>query len=345
MNHLSFLLNKYSNKPWNLSFIAGNPNINLSFIKNYNHHNLLLDSFYRNLNLNLNNINININYSYISANPNINIKFIKDNKYKGFDWDCLSSNPGIFPHDITNNLDLPWNWLYISANININIKFIEDNINEDWNWEYLTFNPSITIKDIEDTLHLPGYHWDMDIFWSKVNVDLEYIEKNIKNINSVNWKYLSSNPNITFDFIIKHKNQKWNWNYLSRNPAISTKNIEDTLNNKDYLWCLWDWNSISLNCNITIEFIEKYIDKINWKFLSNNKFKYNERLFYHHINKLKKIRRKVKTFKIKNWYKLYLLTKEEKFWKWYCAKGNIGRKVDIKRLNITIYKNENKKNI
>jgi len=55
-----------------------------------------------------------------------------------------------------------------------------------------------------------------------------------------------------------------------------------------------------------------------------------------HFCRLRKIREKVKSFKIKGWYKLYLLTKKECFWKWYCGEddgcgGGIGRKVDTTR--------------
>jgi hypothetical protein len=34
----------------------------------------------------------------------------------------------------------------------------------------------------------------------------------------------------------------------------------------------WEWNGISKNPNITMEFIEKHSDKINFAYLSTNKF-------------------------------------------------------------------------
>ena len=40
----------------------------------------------------------------------------------------------------------------------------------------------------------------------------------------------------------------------------------------------WDWYCISSNPNITIKFIEKHINKINFKYLSQNKFIYQNRL-------------------------------------------------------------------
>ncbi len=38
------------------------------------------------------------------------------------------------------------------------------------------------------------------------------------------------------------------------------------------------------------------------------------------------------TFGIKNWYKLYLIIKTEKFYKWYCAPGNLGNKRDKQKI-------------
>jgi hypothetical protein len=50
------------------------------------------------------------------------------------------------------------------------------------------------------------------------------------------------NPNITMEFIEKHPEKPWEWFYISSNP------------------------------NITMEFIEKHSDKINFAYLSTNKF-------------------------------------------------------------------------
>ncbi len=54
------------------------------------------------------------------------------------------------------------------------------------------------------------------------------------------------------------------------------------------------------------------------------------------FRKLIKLRKRWKSFKIKNWYKLYLLTKTEAFYIWYCAPGNIGNKVDKTRIRYTL---------
>ena len=47
---------------------------------------------------------------------------------------------------------------------------------------------------------------------------------------------------------------------------------------KKYLNKQWDWSGISWNSNITMEFIEKNIDKISFEDLSENTFTYHNKL-------------------------------------------------------------------
>ena len=58
------------------------------------------------------------------------------------------------------------------------------------------------------------------------------------------------NPNITMDIIEKYPDKPWNWSYFG----------------------------VSDNPNITIDIIENNINKINFSGLSNNKFKYQNKL-------------------------------------------------------------------
>jgi len=50
----------------------------------------------------------------------------------------------------------------------------------------------------------------------------------------------------------------------------------------------WDWGGISSNPNITMEFIEKNINKIRCGSLSSNKFTYQNKL-----NRLKQLRQSI----------------------------------------------------
>ena len=117
---------------------------------------------------------------------------------------------------------------------------------------------------------------------------------------------LSLNPNIDFNFILSNLDKRWNCYNISKNPSI-TLDIIIKYHDKP-----WDYVGLSSNPNVTFDFIFLNQDKPwNWQI---------------HFKKLKKIRNHVKSFKLKNWYKLFLLTKTEEFAKWYYDPENIGGK-------------------
>ena len=146
-----------------------------------------------------------------------------------------------------------------------------------------------------------------------------------------NWYELSRNPNITPNILLVNSDKPWNWYGLSWNPNIT---FDIVFANPDKPW---NWNGLSWNPNITFDIVLANLDKDwNWYGLSYNKFKYDKELEKIHLKKLTKIRNKVKSLKIKNWYKLFLLTKTEKFTKWYYDPENVGGKRIKKELNILL---------
>ena len=151
------------------------------------------------------------------------------------------------------------------------------------------------------------------------------------------WELISCNQSITIDIINCYMNKPLNWKFISYNTSITMKLINQNLDKP------WDWNHVSYNPNFNLDMFIQHQNKITiLEFISGNLFKYNHRLINLHLHKLKKIRKRVTSFKIKNWYKLYLLTKTEKFMKWYCAPGNIGNKVDKSRITNFLYATQNK---
>ena len=117
---------------------------------------------------------------------------------------------------------------------------------------------------------------------------------------------------------------KWNWWCLSRNKNITIKHV---LQNPDKPW---DWNNLSHNPNITIEDVLRNPDKDwGWSFISYNKFKYDTALNTLHLRKLKRIKCNSGSCN----FKLYSVIKHpsQKFYKWYCGEGGIGREIDNNR--------------
>ena len=96
---------------------------------------------------------------------------------------------------------------------------------------------------------------------------------------------ISSNPNLTIEWIEKYPDKDWYWGQfgISSNPNLTIELIEKYPNKS------WHWNSISCNQNITLKIIEKYINKINFITLSRNKFTYHNKI-------IKRISHKIKLF-------------------------------------------------
>ena len=87
-----------------------------------------------------------------------------------------------------------------------------------------------------------------------------------------NWNSISSNPNITMDFIEKYPDKPWDWKCIYMNANITMDFIEK------YQHKPCNWECISMNKNMTIELIEKYNDKLNFKFLYNFEQDYKNEL-------------------------------------------------------------------
>ena len=73
----------------------------------------------------------------------------------------------------------------------------------------------------------------------------------------------------------KHPELPWNWDDISMNTNITMEFIET------YPEKPWDWFHISMNPNLTMDIIDAYLHKIYFEGLSQNKFTFEN-------NKMKK---------------------------------------------------------
>lgn len=64
------------------------------------------------------------------------------------------------------------------------------------------------------------------------------------------WNFISSNPNITWEYIQNNPQMKWDWCGISINPSVTWEIIQD--NNK----IKWHWHNVALNPNITFDILE-----------------------------------------------------------------------------------------
>ena len=106
----------------------------------------------------------------------------------------------------------------------------------------------------------PIFNINSYINWQTLSINTNPIAISIleKNLDKVNWEFLSANPNAIS--ILEENLDKVNWHWLSENP-----NAIHILENNIKV----NWFSLSRNPN-AIHIIENNLDKISWSGLSIN---------------------------------------------------------------------------
>lgn len=277
-NELIRLLEKYPEKNWNWERLSANPNITLEYIDKHP-----TSDKYR------------WNWLGISSNPNITIEFVEkyynSNKYR-WDWGELSHylpiTLKIFEKYISS-----WNYFRLSHNCSITIEIISKYKSLGWDWEVISCNPNITMKIVEEYKNLP---WSWEAFSWNPNITMDFIKKHPENNKiTYNYNYISCNPGITMDIVesyrdevdMQYRNNElsviWDWDGLSENPNLTSEFIIKYSDKLNWMKLLYNkalkldvienlmnselrhklnFDKLSRNPNITIEFVEKYYDGI-----------------------------------------------------------------------------------
>ena len=163
------------------------------------------------------------------------MKILKENKNK-INWFYLSKNENIFNFEKDNNIlilrkwiditNLDWESLTINPNAIQLLKENEDKID----WFSLSGNQNAT-----EILEKKDFHYiidnELDFCWSELCLNLDAItllEKN-KDLDIIDWKTLSLNPNAIE--LLKENQDKIDWDELSLNPNIFTYNYKQMKKN------------------------------------------------------------------------------------------------------------------
>lgn len=189
---------------------------------------------------------------------------------------------------------------YIYANKNLSWKYIEENLSKNVDYDFLSCNPNINIENVftkykENDLYTHLYHSKRDILYEYVDSYgtyeyIKYMEKECNHI--INYNYLSSNSNITWEFIKNNSDKPWNIFFMiGYNKNIT---LDIVLENPDYFKNIsknklseietltwnniinhpeidWNFSILSKNSNITFDIVMNNLDK-EWCFtrLSSN---------------------------------------------------------------------------
>lgn len=283
LNHLYILLCLFPEQAWDYYYLSKNPNITWDIVCAHP------DKPW--------------NYRQLSANINITWQIVQNHANRPWDYRYLSANPNITPDIVQNNPDKPWDYAFLSRNINFalialqEIKASGNALNHAWDVKYLLMNPKLgnTSAEVFDNY----MQLKSDIYWLLCRNKLitwEHLIKYPKYSYYMFW--ISAGKNVTWDIIAANPQEKWNLFQISGNintnisvinDKLSALSIDGLSNNPNldlHLLAKWPnlrWNYrwISKNPALTYRFVVDNADKLEWKYVSMNKF--NK---HYHINKL-----------------------------------------------------------
>jgi hypothetical protein len=181
-----------------------------------------------------------------------------------FNFFTLSQNKSFqCPEHIMNNLDnlsrsnILWD--------NFSFGNLSKNPAVDWNIERIKKN--INKIKFPELFTNEGIDWTESLFKELLELYENYLpEEDKKNRIEITWKYFSTNKSFLWSAeFIKKSESKLSWGYDWVNPALSLSNNEGL-----------DWNE---------NFIEKYVEKWNWFYLSkNSKLPWSENFINRYIH-------------------------------------------------------------
>ena len=252
-NELVKIYKRFSNmaNDWNIMNISYNPNLTIELAKK-------LFDFY-------------ISTRGISSNPGISIEDIFANEHLDWDWDGVCMNPNLRIHHLPKLLEKTDNLFEISRNEGIKWEDIENNPHIDWHPSGIIKNPNVTWDIVKRRRDI---RWnDHDLLWNHNTMPymieemieenyeiLEYCHQNvidkldIAKLGNEEWELLSSNENVSWEFIKRHIRKPWNWNLLSSNPYIP---LEEFFKRHDVI----NWKFLSSNPTVNWNIIQKYPEK------------------------------------------------------------------------------------
>jgi hypothetical protein len=280
----------YSEKWWNL--IKSNiKKINLNKISS--NKNLTLDILLNNLDLEwnwdkiclLDFVNFDIvrkyphlkwNFYILLANKNFTWTIIHSEEFrilyeKYFMERCEINNKLLNEINITINNSNKLNMFYISQNPSITLDIIEENIDLNWYWYQLSRNLYITEDFLSKYINL---NWDYIYILSRKEISWNFFEKYFDVLIR---KYddfielISHHVNVTID-ILENYDINWDYTWVSLNPNIT---IDYVLNNLDKTW---DWYFLTIHPNISFIDIKNNFN-LPWKInelSSSNKVKFSD---------------------------------------------------------------------
>jgi hypothetical protein len=196
----------------------------------------------------------------------LTVDMLVEYKDIGWNWKFVTSHPNITFDDIMQHPELPWD--DVLYNKTVPVDYVLQNLDtidkEDddlpFLWDTLLENGKITLeKYLKDgpkkSVKRGGYIKTISI-------------KDIEDNNHIDWdwQFISMNPNLTIETILKYPSKKWYWTEVSANKGITMEDINNHLD------LSWSWSSVSRNPNLTIDMVISHLDKgWDWHWITKNR--------------------------------------------------------------------------
>ena len=275
-------LKHFSYKFYNWNYIIINQNFNLKWLNIEKEivwdFNYLIKSKYFNIKL----INeyqiININYEDILKHNNFRIEWLKNIPMKYWNFSIISQS---------KNISVSWLNTYPTANWDFDYLFYSLITNTFFDKDMIRYLLNISIRDDFKNI------FESKRFGDKLSFNLGFNIEWINLFPTIEWNFLiiSQHQNLNISWIYSNPLYEWNYYLISKHPNIDPNQFinlffdlfnNNHLNDNEYRL---DWKELCLNPNISYNFIENYLDFINFESLSQNTF---TGVIYHQINQQKR---------------------------------------------------------
>lgn len=158
------------------------------------------------------------NWFKLSHRPKTSFSLVAKYFNCGWDWDYLSSLR-VSVSILEAHPYFPWNFDILSKNLSLTDKPVLENPDLKWNWALLSKNPFVSFDVV---FALPNKSWD----WRELSnciITMKLFKKHLG--LPWDWTVLSSNSNVTGEFVIGHAGLPWDWSKLSENRSIKPKTV------------------------------------------------------------------------------------------------------------------------
>ena len=200
-----------------------------------------------------------------------------------FNWYTFSENPNLNPQFIFDNPQYPWKLDRVYRRLDIPIETVIGRFGHlgDEVWIALMSRDDMTIEYIE--AH-PEYPWLYSHAFDLKTLTIEFLKKHEVNVQW--WHNIHFNREYTVKELItafpEHVDEETILHYTGM-TSEQVMQADDTLINAlcrqrtceniaeivtKYPNAKWDWIEISFNPHLTVQFINKYREKLNWKYLT-----------------------------------------------------------------------------